>query len=230
MRIVSLRRYPVKAMGGEPLDRAAVDARGLTGDRAFAVVDAEGWLAAGKRTRRFRRHDEVFDYAASTVDDAVVVSRDGLAWRVGDAALDADLSAAMGEPMRVLTERDSEHSFYDASPVSLVGTATLDWCRAELGVDADPRRLRVNVVVETEEPFVEEGWIGSEVVLGGVRLRVAARNERCRVIDLAQDGVEDAARWLKPLGERRDACIAVYAHVVEPGELRVGDPVRVDAP
>lgn len=234
MRIVSLRRYPVKAMGGEPLDRAAVDARGLTGDRAFAVVDAEGWLAAGKRTRRFRRHDEVFDYAASTVDDAVVVSRDGLAWRVGDAALDADLSAAMGEPMRVLAERDSEHSFYDASPVSLVGTATLDWCRAELGVDADPRRLRVNVVVETEEPFVEEGWIGSEVVLGavdgggGVRLRVTARNERCRVIDLAQDGVEETARWLKPLGERRDACIAVYAQVVEPGELRVGDPVRVD--
>ncbi|MFP5359736.1 MAG: MOSC domain-containing protein [Actinomycetes bacterium] len=230
MRIVSLRRYPVKAMGGESLDRAAVDARGLTGDRAFAVVDAEGWLAAGKRTRRFRRHDEVFDYAASTVDDAVVVSRDGLAWRVGDAALDADLSAAMGEPMRVLTERDSEHSFYDASPVSLVGTATLDWCRAELGVDADPRRLRVNVVVETEEPFVEEGWIGSEVVLGDVRLRVAARNERCRVIDLAQDGVEETARWLKPLGERRDACLAVYAHVVGPGELRVGDPVRVDAP
>jgi MOSC domain-containing protein YiiM len=62
-----------------------------------------------------------------------------------------------------------------------------------------------------------------------VRLRVTARNERCRVIDLAQDGVEETARWLKPLGERRDACIAVYAQVVEPGELRVGDPVRVEA-
>ena len=107
-------------------------------------------------------------------------------------------------------------------PVSLVGTATLEWCRRELGVDADPRRLRVNVVVETSEPFEEETWIGSSIALGDAVLRVVKRNERCRVIDQAQDGVSSGARWLKPLGERRDACVAVYCEVETPGVLHAG--------
>ncbi len=230
MRVAALHRYPVKAMGGEALGALALDARGAVGDRAFAVVDAEGLLAAGKRTHRFRRRDPVFSYAARTVNDAVVVSRGHGSWVVGEPALEADLSAQMGEPMRVLGEAEAGQRFFDDSPVSMVGTATLDWCRRELGVDADPRRLRVNVVIETSEPFVEETWIGHEVEIGGVRLRVTKRNERCRVIDLAQNGVQESAHWLKPLGDRRDACIAVYCDVVVPGELALGDRVTPPAP
>ncbi|WP_062299454.1 MOSC domain-containing protein [Demequina maris] len=225
MRIVSLRRYPVKAMGGEALASVEVDARGLMGDRALAVLDADGLFAAGKRGSRWRAMEEVMAYSARTADDAVVVAGPGGEWRAGSPELDAELSVALGEPMRVRGEEPGERTFFDSRPVSVVGTATLAWCRDELGVDADPRRLRVNVVVETEEPFVEETWIGSELTAGGVRLRAVKRNERCRVIDLAQDGVAESARFLKPLGERRDACVAVYCEVVEPGEIRVGDAV-----
>lgn len=222
MRIVSLRRYPVKAMAGEPLPSVAVDARGLVGDRALAVVDADGLFAAGKRGSRWRRMDGIFGYAASLRDDAVVVSRGAASWVAGSAALDAELSTALGEPVRVVGEVPGERTFFDSRPVSVVGTATLDWCARELGVDADPRRLRVNVVVETSEPFEEEGWIGSSVELGDVVLRAVKRNERCRVIDQAQDGVESPARFLKPLGESREACVAVYCEVERPGVLRVG--------
>ncbi len=45
MRIVSIRRYPVKSMAGESLESVSVDARGLTGDRAWAVRDEDSWLA-----------------------------------------------------------------------------------------------------------------------------------------------------------------------------------------
>ncbi|MEV3970271.1 MOSC N-terminal beta barrel domain-containing protein [Streptomyces sp. NPDC050698] len=48
-------RYPIKSIGGEVLDEAAVDARGLDGDRLYAVWDAEGKFGSGKNTRRFRR-------------------------------------------------------------------------------------------------------------------------------------------------------------------------------
>src|SRR5689334_16379501 len=64
--VTALRRYPVKAMGGEPLDLARFDARGLLGDRWYAVEDTEGRFASGKDTRRFRRRDRVFDYGATT--------------------------------------------------------------------------------------------------------------------------------------------------------------------
>ncbi len=225
MRIVSLHRFPVKAMAGEDLEWARVDARGLAHDRALAVLDGDGLFAAGKRGSRWRPHEAIFGFSAAVRDDEVVVTRGDAAWVAGSPALDAELSDAMGEPMRIAGETPGERDFFDSRPVSIVGTATLDWCRAELGADADPRRLRVNVVVETDEPFVEETWIGSRIALGAVALDVVKRNERCRVIDQAQNGVAEPTRWLKPLGDRRDACVAVYATVATPGIVRVGDPV-----
>ena len=222
MTVRSLRRYPVKAMGGEPLDAAVLDARGLVGDRWFAVVDDEGHLAAGKNTRRFRRRDGVFLYGASTTDDGVVVAGPGGTWPVGSEALDAELTRALGVPSRVLPEVGM--SFFDAGAVSLVGTATLAWCAGQWGIDADPRRLRVNVVIETDEPFVEESWLGADVTVGEVGLRTVQRIERCRTIDLAQDGVAVHDRWLKPLAAR-DLRVGVYADVVVPGVVRVGDVV-----
>ncbi|MFG2875498.1 MOSC N-terminal beta barrel domain-containing protein [Streptomyces sp. NPDC048337] len=48
-------RYLIKSTGGERLATADVDARGLVGDRLYAVRDAEGRLGSGKNTRRFRR-------------------------------------------------------------------------------------------------------------------------------------------------------------------------------
>ena len=221
----SLRRYPVKAMGGEDLTSVALDKRGLVGDRFYAVVDEEGHFAAGKRTRRFRRHDEVFDYAARTEGTEVTVRGPEGAWPVGDPALDVTLSARMGLPVQVLAEGDVPHQ--DAGSVSLVGTATLAWCAQRWGIEADPRRLRVNIVLATEVPFVEEDWVGSGIAIGDVELRVVERIERCRTIDVAQDGAEARGRWLKPLAAERDMCAAVYADVVRPGVITVGDHVRV---
>jgi uncharacterized protein len=117
---------------------------------------------------------------------------------------------------------------FDARPVSIVGTATIDWCARELGVDADRRRLRTNLVLQTAEPFEEETWIGRKVEVGvQVRLAVVERVERCRTIDLAQDGVTATTPWLKALGRSRELCVAVYADVIDAGTVTVGDVVRV---
>ena len=227
--LLEIRRYPVKSMGGEAPERAEVDGRGLIGDRTYAVVDGEGRFAAGKDSRRFRRRDEVFSYSAATdADGSVRVARSRDSWVVGDAALDEELSVRFGDPVRVLPEVGISH--FDACPVSIIGTATLEWCERELGIDADRRRLRTNLVVQTADPFEEETWVGREVEVGpaerAVRLAVVERVERCRTIDLAQDGVATTTRWLKALGTSRELCVAVYAEVRRPGTLAVGDDVR----
>lgn len=221
--LLSIRRYPVKAMGGEALTSVEIDERGLVGDRWFAVTDAEGHFASGKRTRRFRRHDEVFDYAARTLGAGVVVAGPEGEWEVGDGALDSLLTARIGQPMQVLPETMERHQ--DGGEVSLVGSATLKWCAEQWGIDADPRRLRVNLVIETDEPFVEDTWIGHQISIGDVQLQVVERIERCRTIDLHQDGVDARGRWLNPLATVRDMCAAVYADVVRPGRIAVGDHV-----
>jgi uncharacterized protein len=60
--VVSLWRYPVKSMMGEELNAAAVDERGLLGDRAYAVLDrSDGKVASAKYPRKWPR---MFDFRA----------------------------------------------------------------------------------------------------------------------------------------------------------------------
>jgi hypothetical protein len=222
VRLREIRRYPVKSMGGESLDAVEVDERGLAGDRAYAVVDADGKLSSGKHSSRFRRRDAVFAYAARTTAAGVEVTGAGGVWPVGDGALDDELSTAMGDPVRVLPENDVP--FFDAGSVSLVGTASLDWCREHLDVDADRRRIRPNLVVDTSEPFVEETW-DDTVTIGSVVLRAVRRIERCRMVDIAQEGLPREGSWLRGLTRARDMSLGIYLDVVRAGRIAVGADV-----
>jgi uncharacterized protein YcbX len=226
--VAALRRYPVKAMGGEALAAVTLDARGVAGDRWYAVRDAQGRLAALKDTRRFRRRDGIVGYAARTLDDGRVrVTHTDGSWLAGDPRLDRHLTAALGTTVVVAPEGAVPHQ--DAGQVSIVGSASLGWCARRWGGSPDPRRLRVNLVCATDEPFVEERWVGRHVRVGTAVLRVVERVERCRTIDVPQDGAEPGEPWLRRLGAERSVCLAVYADVVEPGTVGVGvgDQVRL---
>ncbi|HEX2251628.1 MAG TPA: MOSC N-terminal beta barrel domain-containing protein [Gemmatimonadales bacterium] len=64
--IVSLWRYPVKSMMGEELNAAEVTARGLLGDRAYALVDqSDGKVASAKNPRKW---PQLFDCRAAFID------------------------------------------------------------------------------------------------------------------------------------------------------------------
>jgi len=223
--VAMLRRYPVKGMGGESLSTLRLDRRGVTGDRWYAVEDGDGRFASGRDGQRTVHRAAVFAYAARTDAGRVLVTGGEGSWRVGDPGLDAELSAAMGTAVTVRAEGEVPH--LEAGQVSLVGTASLEWCRHHLGVDADPRRLRPNIVLRTSVPFVEETWVGMVLTLGSTELRVAERIERCPTVDLAQDGVTTTTPFLRALAEERDLCLGVYAMVEHPGEVALGDETSV---
>jgi len=64
--VVALWRYPVKSMMGEELNAAEVTARGLVGDRRFAVVDAASGKVAGAKNPR--KWGNFFDFRAAYVE------------------------------------------------------------------------------------------------------------------------------------------------------------------
>jgi hypothetical protein len=129
-------------------------------------------------------------------------------------------------------------AFFDLYPMSLLTTSTLARL-AELAprVRFDPRRFRMNVIVDIREAgFPENGWIGREVALGdSVRLRVAKHDLRCVMTTLGQDELPNDPEVLRALvrhnriqvGETGYPCAGVYAEVGAPGTLRTGDPVTV---
>src|SRR5437763_13487537 len=90
--VSELRRYPVKSMLGEQLQRAPITARGVTGDRAYALVDDEtGKVVSVKRPKRWGR---MFELRASTDGEVVRVSfPDGADFAIDDPQLVPHLSA-----------------------------------------------------------------------------------------------------------------------------------------
>src|ERR1043166_8412994 len=178
-RVQQLWRYPVKSFRGEQVDEVELDSRGVGGDRAFAVRDADGKFGSGKTTRRFRLLRELFDFSAATEDGAVVVQLpDGSHLRVGDPALDALLSARYGEPLAILPEESVSH--LDAGSIHVLTTSSLDWVEREHGpTSGDPRRYRPNIVLDTDaaKPLIEEDWLGARLSIGTCLLEVTAAVE-----------------------------------------------------
>jgi len=227
-QVVLVTCYPVKSMGGQSLTSAEVADAGLLGDREWAVYGADGKLASGKHSRRFRRMDPVFDLVATRRGgDTVVTLPEGGEVVLGHDDADARLSAHFGEPVSVRRETDVQHQ--DAATFSLVGTATLEELGRHEGDGRplDPRHLRVNVVVRTEHPYVEEQWVGHDVTIGSVRLRVSEPIERCRMVGITQVGLSERPGMLKAISEHHHLDAGVYASVLEPGTIAVGDAVLV---
>ena len=129
-------------------------------------------------------------------------------------------------------------TFVDFAPLHLLTTGTLDRIAglSPRGL-ADPERYRPNIVIRTVIPgFAENDWLDRYVAVGeDLILRVIARTPRCAVPTLAHgplprdtDALRVLARHnrLAPVADMDpEPCAGVYAEVLNPGRIRVGDEV-----
>lgn len=220
MNVAALWRYPVKSLLGERLEQLEVDARGVVGDRRYAVTDANGKFGSGKTTRRFRLLRGLFEYEAHTEGERVLVCLpDGRELAAGDPELDAAFTERYGEPLRVLAEGGVSH--LDAGPLHLLTTASLRWLGKRVGGDAtDPRRFRPNVLLGVEgEELVEDGWIGQTLELGDAVVRVVARAPRCAMPTFRQSELGPRPDVLRRIVRENGQDFGVYAEVVRPGTI-----------
>lgn len=228
-RVAALWRYPVKSMLGEQCAAVEVDARGVRGDRAFAVRDAAGKLGSGKDTRRMRRLDGLFSHAARGEGDSVEVLFPDGRWLSGNhPSIDAELSRSLGTQVQLAREHDVQH--FDASPIHLLTTAALAWLRAQLpGSRIDERRFRPNILVETPGTAqVEQAWLGRMLRIGPVVLRVTDACERCAMTTFAQAGLPFDPLVLRCLAQQADQLFGAYAEVLEGGTIAAGAPISLD--
>ena len=229
-RVGRLWRYPVKSMRGEACREVWLGARGLEGDRLFAVQDAAGKLGSGKDTRRFRDIGGLLEFSARyDVDWPEIRFPDGRQMRGDDAQIHRALSEVLGVPVRLARETQTPH--FDDGAVHLLSTAALAWLRSRLPQSRiDERRFRPNVVVEAAgagQP--EQSWIGKTLRIGGeVELRVGAPTERCRMTTLGQDDLPADPKVLRCIAQEADQQFGVYAEVVKPGRIAAGDAVVLD--
>lgn len=228
MRIVTVRRYPVKSMLGEELAETELDERGVAGDRHLALVDVEtGRVATAKHPRLWRA---LLQFSAVRTDGRVRITLpDGRAVEADDADVDAVLTEALGRPVRLAARREAgaeverpapedvlEHGVEADVPFATLeiaqgapGETFVDYAPVHLittatleriGVEA--MRYRPNLIVETPEgypAFAENDWVGREITVGDVRLRGILPTPRCSVPTLEHGDLPRAPQAVRPL-------------------------------
>jgi uncharacterized protein YcbX len=228
-RVVSLWRYPVKSMAAEPLERAEVSWNGLPGDRRWAFI-RDGMVSSGFPWLTIRERVEMRHYRPSFVEpdrpdaSAVMVRTPG-----GEAfdVIDPALAAELGAGVRLIKQN---RGVFDTMPLSLITTQTIANLGALVGATLEVQRFRPNLVVEASggAPFPEDEWVGRVLRLGGMRMRVDKRDQRCVVVNIDPATDERNAAVLRAITRDREACLGVYGSTVEPGRVAVGDAVAID--
>jgi uncharacterized protein YcbX len=117
-------------------------------------------------------------------------------------------------------------TFFDISLVHLVTTATLDRLHALNPASRfEIPRFRPNFVIEPTDNFNETTWIGRELAVGDVTLRIDKPCGRCVMTTLSQGSLPKDPAVLRTIVQENEGNVGVYASVVSGGWVRQGDAV-----
>ncbi len=252
-----LASAPVKAMALREQQAVQVGPAGIAGDRRYALVDTDNRLVNGKRigplaTITPEVRDDPERLALRLPDGSVVAGEVCLgrpltaifhgterAVREVGGSFSRVVSEWAGQALR-LVRLDVEGSGIDRAPegggFSIISRGSLAALASAAGLEQplDPRRFRMSTVIDGVEPYAEDGWLGGRVRLGEVVVEVRGNVGRCAVTSQDPDTGRRTLDTLELLATTRGHLpttealpFGVWAAVVVPGSIRLGDPVTV---
>lgn len=244
---------PVKGTALHHPDAVRLDVEGIAGNRRFLLRDERGELFSGyddgtlvqvvadvdPATEALRCRFPDGTVIAGRTDDLgpALVTDFGGRTVAGHEVLGPFSDAFSGYVGRRLTliRTDRDGDGPDVHRLSLVSFASVGELgrRGRYDGELDARRFRMNLELEDAAPFEEDTWAGREVAAGEAVLRVLGQIPRCRVTN--QDPATGEHEWstltkiasFRPLirGPDRGIPFGMYAEVVTPGTVRLGDAI-----
>jgi len=256
-RIARISIAPVKSLHLVNPDEVELGPAGVAGDRRFWLVDEGGRLVNDKRRPQLLRVRVEWDEAPRRL---VLELPDGRRFEglveLGDAVeatlygrphpsravvgpWQEALSEYAGEPLRLLwSESGAVDRGIGGGAVTLVSRGSLERLREEAGVagPVDGRRFRMLFEIDGVEPHEEDEWIGRRVAIGDAVVSPVGDVGRCAVTTKSPDTGETdldtlaALAAYRPEGRTERLPFGVHAAVIQPGRVRVGDPVGLLVP
>ena len=251
--VVRINVAPVKSLGLIHPDEVALGQRGVVGNRRFWLVDASRRLYNNKRNGPLVRirpewNEAARELALTFPDGTRVAGTVELApepfevemygyplasRRVLGPWQDA-ISAAAGEPLTLLWAEEGAPDRLYAGTASVVSRASLARLAEEAGETEalDGRRFRMLFEIDGVAAHEEDEWIGTTVRIGDATIKVNGDVGRCAVTTHDPDTGIPTVDTLKALaryrreGRKEPLPLGVYASVLVPGRVRVGDPVE----
>ena len=251
-QIARLYRYPVKGLSAEPLSQVSLGiGQTLPADRRYAIENgpsgfdpqAPGWLPKiqflmlmrNERLAGLQTHFDDDSNFLTIRKDGAVAARGDLETAEGRAAIErffaANFAPELRGPPKLLSAQG--HSFSDVARkvVSIINLASLAAIEGLVGHAVHPVRFRANMYVAGWPAWHEFELLDRTLVVGDVRLKVVKRIKRCAAVnvdpDTAMRDLEIPATLERRLGHMD---CGVYAEVIAPGTLRVGDEVAAEQP
>ena len=210
LKIAELWRYPVKSMAGEMIQSTHLHALGMSGDRVVHVEDRHG------RTVTARTHPALLGHRA-------ILGADGEplvgARRWSDPQVRKEVEGIVGPGARLV--RDESAARFDILPL-LVAT---DGAVCSFGHDR--RRLRPNILIAGVPGLAERDWPGHVLRIGTVLIGVRDLRGRCVMTTFDPDTLDQDRNVLREIIQKFDGKMALNCHVIQGGEIRVGDTVEL---
>jgi uncharacterized protein YcbX len=242
-RVARINVTPVKSLRLQHPREVELRLDGAREDRRFLLVDDGRRLYNGKRDTSLVRASAAWDAEERLLDvtmpdgsavlgepvpgaaTAVEVYGRQVRGRVIEGPWGDAFSDLAGRSL-TLVEREDGAWATDSRPATLVS-------RASVGlIDGDGRRFRMLLELDGLEPLAEEAWGSRRVRVGDVTLLVGVPTPRCAVPSASPDTGTRDRDVLRELIEKRgpvdgEPCLGVYAEVLGPGIVRVGDAVEL---
>jgi uncharacterized protein len=220
-RVLALWRYPVKSMAAEALESVEVGWAGFAGDRRWALVRGDvprsgfPWMTIREDVAMLSHVPRFVEPERPDKSRVMVRTPDGSEHDV------IDVAASMG--VRAIKQ---DRGVFDAMPLSLITTESIKQLSSLTGRELEPQRFRPNLLVESDER--EDAWVGRNLRIGDMAMRVDQRDDRCVIITIDPVSRERDPAVLRTLARERSNCIGVYGSCVEPGRVAVGDAVLLE--
>ena len=250
----SLARLSVTPLKGTLVQhprQARLTDHGIPGNRLFYLVDDAGVLFTGREYPRLvqivARYDAATEVLTLSMPGGTEVA--GAADQLGDrqttdvwgrpleaAAVLGPFSEALSDfcsrdvhVLRCLQDGDA----VDDDPLTVVSFESVRDLGTRGGHEGalDARRFRMNLELEGCEPYDEETWAGRRVQVGEATIQIGEQVPRCAFTTTHPETGDKDWKTLHHIAKLRPRIpggglpFGVYATVVEPGTVRVGDRV-----
>ncbi len=256
IKIAQIRRYPVKGLSAESLEQVQLQpGQGVPHDRRFALAHASAkfdllkpeWLPKTyflmlKRDQRLATLETSFDEESGVLSvyrNGEQMARGDLTAPEGRAEIEdffADYMKREAKGGPRLLEAPPDHMFSDHRNrvLSLINPASIAELEKVIGAEKvvaapiNPIRFRPNLILDGAAAWAEFQWLDREISIGGARLKVTKRIDRCAATHVDPDTGNRDMNILKALKQGfGHVDMGVYAKVLRGGAVAVGDELKV---
>ena len=253
--VTRLSTTPIKGFALNHPDMIELDSNGAVGDRDFFVVDEKNRLLSITRTGVFASWRAAFDRSSDLLRVESVDGRQLEAPVTGSESIAVDFSGTRPIPGHVvegpwhdwlsgivgksvfLVRTETPGAAYDEYAMTLLSDESV----AELAQHApdgsiDSRRFRMLIGFSGVSAYAEETWHGQTVRIGSAALRMGGPVPRCNATTRDPDSGDSDLKTLHLIHQHRGRQpnefgdglnLGVYAEVVTPGTISVGDEISV---